>query len=30
MTDRDQELVPVCLNDEGQAHVAAELKAPRH
>ena len=23
---RDQELVPVCLNDEGQAHVAAELK----
>ena len=24
--DRDQELVPVCLNDEGQAHVAAELK----
>jgi len=21
-----QELIPVCLNDEGQAHVAAELK----
>ena len=24
--DNTQELVPVCLNDEGQAHVAAELK----
>ena len=23
--DRDQELIPICLNDEGQAHVAAEL-----
>ena len=24
--DRDQDLIPVCLNDEGQAHVAEELK----
>ncbi len=24
--DRDQELIPTCLNEIGQAHVAAELK----
>ena len=25
-TDRDQELIPTCLNEIGQAHVADELK----